>query len=132
MKFNCPPHENDKMIDFQFDRDIAVPANLEFKPYQVGLRDGVDICVLFTENIGDQTGADLAFLKYQPGAYVPGHVHIGFETVLVLQGKYIENGVEYHPGSFIVRAPGTCHSMASQEGCLILASRYKPVQQLTN
>lgn len=132
MNFPCPPQDNDTTIDFNFGRDIPVPEDFEFEPYQLGIREGVDICVLFSENVGDKTGADLAFLKYLPGAYVPGHVHIGYETVLVLQGQYIENGVEYRPGSFIVRAPGTCHSMASQEGCLILASRYKPAQQLPN
>ncbi len=132
MRFYNPPHENDKVFNFEFDKHIEIPKNLEFQPYQPGLREGVDICVLFNENTEEQTGADLAFLRYQPGAYVPGHVHIGYETVLVLQGQYIENGVEYRSGAFIVRSPGTCHSMASGEGCLILASRYKPVQQITS
>ncbi|MBQ4848364.1 cupin domain-containing protein [Pseudoalteromonas sp. MMG013] len=131
MKFNSPPELNDRIVKLGFSSDIAIPADIDFSPYQPGLREGVDIAVLFDETCANPEGADCAFLRYQAGAFVPGHVHMGYETVLVLQGDYIENGQTFSPGSFIVRAPGTCHSMASTNGCLILASRYKPVKQLT-
>ncbi|KZN34536.1 cupin domain-containing protein [Pseudoalteromonas luteoviolacea] len=131
MKFNSPPETNDRIVKLGFSSDIEISDEIEFSPYQRGLREGVDIAVLFDETKANPTGADCAFLRYEAGAYVPGHVHMGYETVLVLQGDYIENGQTFTPGSFIVRAPGTCHSMASENGCLILASRYKPVKQLT-
>lgn len=130
MRFTTPPEHNDFVIDFDFPTDIKLPETLEFVPYQKGLREGVDIAVIFDETKDNPKGPDLAFLRYQPGAYVPGHVHMGYEAVLVLQGDYIENGQTFTAGNYIVRAPGTCHSMASKNGCTILASRYIPVKQL--
>lgn len=129
-EFKVPPHLRDRELRLGFDSDIAIPDDLEFVPYQKGLRENVSIHVLFDETQNNTKGADMAFLKYEADAYIPGHVHMGFETVLVLQGEYIENGISYTPGQLIVRAPGTCHSMASKDGCLILASRYVPVKQL--
>lgn len=130
MKFSQPPEKNDTVLKLGIDSDIKIPDDLKFVPYQPGLREGVDIAVIFDETKDNPKGADMAFLRYEPGAYVPGHVHMGYESVFVLQGDYIENGVTFTPGSLVVRAPGTCHSMASNTGCVILASRYKPVKQL--
>ncbi|MFQ3245474.1 MAG: anti-sigma factor ChrR (cupin superfamily) [Arenicella sp.] len=131
MEFKSPPETNDRVHQLGFAQDIAIPDDLQFEPYQKGLRVGVDIAILFDETADNPNGADCAFLRYESDAFVPGHVHMGYETVLVLQGDYIENGQTYLPGTFIVRAPGTCHSMASKGGCIILASRYRPVKQLT-
>lgn len=130
MQFTVPPESKDVFLKLNFGNDINLPKELDFQPYQRGLREGVDIAVLFDETVNIPNGADMAFLRYEAGAYVPGHVHIGYESVLVLQGDYIENGNTFSPGSLIIRAPGTCHSMASKKGCVILASRYQPVQQL--
>ncbi|MGY3865252.1 cupin domain-containing protein [Aeromonas bivalvium] len=132
MEFIAPPESRDVVLKLGFDNDISLPTELAFQPYQRGLREGVDIAILFDETTHDPKGADMAFLRYEAGAYVPGHVHMGFESVLVLQGDYIENGQTFMPGSLIVRAPGTCHSMASKNGCVILASRYQPVKQLVD
>ncbi|MBL4670917.1 MAG: cupin domain-containing protein [Arenicella sp.] len=131
MEFKRPPETNDRVHQLGFGQEISIPDGLQFVPYQKGLRVGVDIAILFDETEENPNGADCAFIRYQPNAYVPGHVHMGYETVLVLQGDYIENGHTYLPGTFIVRAPGTCHSMSSKDGCIILASRYRPVKQLT-
>lgn len=129
MEFTVPPETRDVVLKLGVEGDIPLPDELNFVPYQLGLREGVSIAVLFDES--QRSGPDLAFLKYEPGAYVPGHVHMGFELVVVMQGDYIENGKVFHPGSLVLRAPGTCHSMASKEGCVILASRYQPVKQLS-
>lgn len=129
MEFKVPPEMKDIVLKLGVDHDIPLPTELEFVSYQPGLREGVSIAVLFDES--QNNGPDLAFLKYEPGAYVPGHVHIGFELVVVIQGDYIENGQTFTPGSLVLRSPGTCHSMASREGCVILASRYQPVMQLS-
>lgn len=128
MEFTVPPEMKDVVLKLGIDGDIPLPTELDFVPYQPGLREGVSIAVLFDES--HNYGPDLAFLKYEPGAYVPGHVHMGFELVVVIQGDYIENGRTFTPGSLVLRAPGTCHSMASKDGSVILASRYRPVKQL--
>lgn len=120
----------DLVMNISFGEDFELPEWIEFSTYQKGLRKNVEIAVLFDETVNDPHGADMAFIRYGPNAFVPKHLHTGYETVLVLKGDYIENNKTFLPGSFILRSPGTCHSMESKKGCLILASRYKPVKQL--
>ncbi|MGV1833001.1 cupin domain-containing protein [Agrobacterium vitis] len=110
--------------------DVTLP-DIEFAPYQPGLRENVLIHLLFDCTKEDPAGSDMALIKYLPGAFVPRHLHTGYEVVLVLQGEYVENDVLYKPGSLIVRAPGTTHEMRSDPGCVILAMRDTPVKQLT-
>lgn len=105
--------------------------DIEFQPYQPDLRRGVQIHVLFDNKPGDPKGSDAALIRYEPGAFTPRHLHMGYEMVFVLQGEYVENDITYLPGSLIVRAPGTTHEMRSNPGCTILAMRDIPVKQLT-
>ncbi len=110
--------------------EVVLP-NIEFAEYQPGLRKNVQIHLLFDNTKDDPTGSDAAIIRYLPGAFVPRHLHMGYEMVLVLQGEYVENDVPYGPGSLIIRAPGTTHEMRSAPGCTILAMRDVPVKQLT-
>jgi ChrR Cupin-like domain len=111
--------------------DVDIPENVEFTPYQPGLRKNVLIHLLFDNTADDPAGSDAAIIRYLPGAYVPRHLHVGYEMVLVLQGRYVENDILYQPGSLIIRAPGTTHEMRSDSGCTILAMRDIPVKQLS-
>lgn len=114
-----------------------------FRPYKSaqGAVEGVSCHALFNDpteaGFEDNKGADLAFLKYEiseemakndekPAAKL--HHHQGWETVLVMQGDYIENGASFAPGHLVVRAPGTHHEMTTCNGCVIFASRRMPVQ----
>lgn len=119
----------DKVLKLKLG-DVEIP-DIEFVEYQPGLRENVLIHLLFDNTKDDPKGSDAALIKYLPGAYVPRHLHIGYEMVLVLKGEYIENDVIYRPGSLLIRAPGTTHEMRSNEGCVILAMRDIPVKQLT-
>lgn len=120
---------NDREFKLGGFENITVPPELDFVPYQLEVRKDIDIHVIFSTLVENEQGPDLAILHYGPGAYVALHEHIGYEMVLVLTGDYIENGVTYLPGSLILRSPGTFHTMASRNGCQILASRYKKVKQ---
>jgi hypothetical protein len=111
--------------------DVHIPEHVEFTPYQPDLRKNVLIHLLFDNTIEDPAGSDAAIIRYLPGAYVPRHLHVGYEMVLVLQGEYVENDILYQPGSLIIRAPGTTHEMRSDNGCTILAMRDIPVRQLS-
>ena len=124
-------------VDFQGDKvikinigDVSLPV-LDFVEYQPGLRENVLIHLLFDNTKDDPAGSDAAIIRYLPGAFVPRHLHIGYEMVLVLQGNYVENDILYTPGHLIIRAPGTTHEMRSDIGCTILAMRDIPVKQLT-
>lgn len=119
----------DKVLKLKLGQ-VDLP-DIEFVPYQPGLRENVLIHILFDNTKEDPEGSDMALIKYLPGAYVPRHAHPGYEVVLVLQGEYVENDVLYSPGALIVRSPGSTHEMRSDVGCVILAMRDTPVRQLT-
>lgn len=110
--------------------EVTLP-DLEFDIYQPGLRENVLIYPLFDNTKIDPLGSDAALIQYKPGAFVPRHLHVGYEMVLVLQGEYVENDILYRPGSLIIRSPGSTHEMRSDIGCTILAVRDIPVKQLT-
>ena len=76
----------------------------------------------------DENGPSAALLKYDPGATVPEHEHVGYEHILVLQGSQIdENGV-HSVGELTVNPPGTRHSVASPHGCIVYAVWERPVR----
>ncbi|MBO3462206.1 cupin domain-containing protein [Aetokthonos hydrillicola Thurmond2011] len=120
---------NDRVFKLSGMENVSLPTDLEFVPYQLDVRKGVEIHTIFSLVDQDPQGPDAAILKYEPGAFVALHEHIGYEMVLVLTGDYIENGVTFLPGSLILRSPGTFHTMASINGCTILATRYIKVKQ---
>lgn len=87
-------------------------------------RDGVDICRLETGE------AELALLRYQPGASVPRHLHQGLETILVLEGSQSDESGLYRTGDLVVNPEGSIHSVQSEEGCVVLIQWAKPVKIL--
>jgi anti-sigma factor ChrR (cupin superfamily) len=88
------------------------------------LRPGVDILYLYRD---DASGSSCALLKYQPGAEVPRHEHMGFEHVYVLSGEQSDDRGTYGKGSFVINPPGTGHRVWSHPGCLVLIVWQKPV-----
>ena len=72
----------------------------------------------------------VALLKYEAGASVPRHLHVGLETILVLEGSQSDETGRYTTGSFIVNAPGSEHSVWSEDGCVVLIQWDRPVQIL--
>ncbi|MGD9648893.1 MAG: cupin domain-containing protein [Pirellulales bacterium] len=74
------------------------------------------------------TGAAAVLLRYEPGARVALHEHLGFEHMLVLAGdQYDEDGV-YPQGSFTIHPPGSQHSPGSHGGCVALLIYEKGVR----
>ncbi|WP_026784456.1 cupin domain-containing protein [Pleomorphomonas koreensis] len=93
---------------------------LAFEPF----RQGVDIHWIH-RFAADAPG--VALLRYQPGASVPRHRHAGLETILVLDGEQSDEAGDYGPGSFIVNAEGSQHSVWSRPGCVVLIQWQTPV-----
>ena len=79
---------------------------------------GVHVHWLYRD--GDQ-GPAAAFIRFEPGGRVPLHEHRGFEHILVLQGSQTDENGRLQVGGLKVHAPGTRHSIFSEEGCLVLA-----------
>jgi anti-sigma factor ChrR (cupin superfamily) len=92
-------------------------ASLRDEPGWEPLRPGVDIRRLYQEA---ESGAAAALLRYQPGAAVPHHEHLGHEHVLVLAGAQSDERGHYPAGTFVVNRPASAHRVASAEGCVVL------------
>lgn len=87
-------------------------------------RPGIEIYRLYGDGNG---GAAAALLRYQPGASVPEHDHLGFEHIFVLSGSQSDCNGEHQRGTLVINPPGTHHNVVSQSGCIVLAIWEKPV-----
>ncbi|MFH7242960.1 MAG: cupin domain-containing protein [Spirulina sp.] len=97
------------------------PDRIPWQPF----RPGVEIHPLCQ---GKDTPAQLALLRYQPGASVPRHHHPGFEHILVLWGAQEDDRGRYSAGTLTINPPGSSHRVASPEGCIVLIGWEKPVE----
>lgn len=86
--------------------------------------EGVEIAWL--SNQGEEGGT--ALLRYAPGATVPRHLHVGLETIVVLDGVQCDDRGAYPAGTVITNPPGYEHRVWTDEGCTILICWNKPVQ----
>ncbi len=78
---------------------------------------------------GDGTvGPSAVLLRYQPGARVAEHEHVGYEHMFVLEGSQFDEHGSYPEGTFVVHPPGTRHSPGSEDGCVALLIYEKPVR----
>lgn len=93
---------------------------LSWQPF----RDGIEIYELY----GDRTqGAAAALLRYQPGAKVPSHEHLGFEHIFVLDGMQRDQKGSYPRGTFVINPPQSHHNVSSPEGCIALVIWERPI-----
>ena len=67
-----------------------------------------------------QGGPAAALLRYEPGAGVPRHEHLGHEHVLILQGSQSDERGRYPCGTLVVNKPGSSHKVTSEDGCVVL------------
>ncbi len=88
-------------------------------------RPGVMAHWLYKEPDG---GPAAVLLRYEPGARVPEHEHVGYEHIYVLQGDQFDERGTYPAGSFIINPPGTRHSPGSKSGCVALLIYEKAVK----
>lgn len=73
-------------------------------------------------------GPSAVLLRYEPGARVAEHEHVGYEQMLVLDGDQFDEHGTYPAGTFVVNPPGTRHSPGSTGGCVALLIYEKPVR----
>lgn len=100
---------------------LATLREVDWQPF----RSGVTAHWFYHEPDG---GASAVLLRYEPGARVAEHEHVGYEHMLVIEGdEYDEHG-EYPAGSFVINPPGTRHSPGSHGGCIALLIYEKAVR----
>ena len=79
-------------------------------------RPGVHWKVLWEE--GDRKAV---LMRYDPGATIPRHRHLGDEQIFVLEGSVSDDAGTCARGGYARRPPGCVHSVSSGEGALVLA-----------
>lgn len=98
------------------------PERFSWQPF----RPGVEIYHLYGD--GQQGGSAAALLKYEPGASVPEHEHTGYEHIIVLSGAQQDHQGTHTSGTLVINPPGSGHTVASDEGCIVLIIWEKPVR----
>lgn len=78
---------------------------------------GFHIVTLF-EN--PSTGESTVLMKVEPGASAGSHSHELFEEIYVLDGEFSDEERTYMRGQYCVRSPGTLHTAASENGCIVM------------
>jgi quercetin dioxygenase-like cupin family protein len=79
---------------------------------------GVDRRMLYRE--GDEVARATSIVRYAPGSAFPAHAHPGGEEILVLEGTFQDEHGDYPQGSYFRNPPGTSHSPAAADGCIII------------
>ncbi len=121
-----------------FERIVLSGLFGEFSPLDHGhfvpFRPGVEILPLYGMDSSGPKKSDsspsAAFLRYEPGASVPTHQHLGYEHIFVLRGSQRDAYGVYTRGSCVMSPPGSRHSVSSDDGCLVLAIWNRPVEIL--
>jgi anti-sigma factor ChrR (cupin superfamily) len=75
-----------------------------------------------TLSVDEATGGMAVLTHIDSGASIPAHWHTNAdETVYVLEGDFVEDGISYGPGTFFVGKAGTTHiPHASKNGCVVI------------
>jgi anti-sigma factor ChrR (cupin superfamily) len=90
-------------------------------------RPGVSWKVLWE----DPAGAARALLvRYEPGATIPRHRHLGDEQIFVLEGSLSDETGTCSAGNYARRPPGLVHTVTSPTGALVLAFTTGPTEPL--
>ena len=79
-------------------------------------RPGVHWKILWEE--GDRRAM---LVRYDPGATIPRHRHLGDEQIFVLEGSVSDDTGTCTAGNYARRPPGCVHSVTSRDGALVLA-----------
>lgn len=93
----------------------------EWQPF----RPGVTAHWLYKE---DGAGPAAVLLRYEAGARVALHEHVGYEHLYVIEGDQYDEYGSYPAGSLVINPPGTRHSPGSKGGCVALLIYEKAVR----
>ena len=97
----------------------GVPASLYVtaadRPWQER-RPGVHWRILWEE--GDRKAV---LMRYEPGATIPRHRHLGDEQIFILDGSVSDDTGTCTRGNYARRPPGCVHTVTSRDGALVLA-----------
>jgi anti-sigma factor ChrR (cupin superfamily) len=70
--------------------------------------------VLYEEPSGRRT----ILTRFEPGAKLPRHRHVGLEQTFILEGSLVDDDGECTAGNFVWRRAGSVHRAWSPNGCI--------------
>src|SRR5665213_2522753 len=100
--------------------DVAHAAAMPWVPSPT---PGVERRMLF--RIGGEKARATSIVRYAPDSHFPAHDHPGGEEILVLDGVFQDESGDYPAGSYMRNPPGTRHTPASRQGCLIFVKLWQ-------
>jgi anti-sigma factor ChrR (cupin superfamily) len=105
------------------DFSARAVAHAAAMPWVPSPTPGVERGMLF--RIGDEKARASSLVRYAPGTVFPAHGHPGGEEILVLDGVFQDESGDYPAGSYMRNPPGTHHTPASAQGCLIFVKLWQ-------
>ncbi len=87
--------------------------------------DGVEVYPLC---VAEDGRLKAAFMRNEPGAVVPEHLHQGYEYILLLSGSESDAKNTYHAGDFIANPPNSSHQVTTGTGNMVLIIWEAPIQ----
>jgi len=66
------------------------------------------------------SGRRTTLTRFDPGARLPRHRHVGLEQSFVLEGSLVDEDGTCTAGNFVWRRPGSVHEAWSPDGCVVL------------
>jgi len=101
---------------------VSLFVNADQLPW-VERRPGVSWKLLWEE--GDRKAI---LIRYEAGATIPRHRHIGDEQIFVLQGSVADDTGVCTAGNYARRPPGCVHTVVSPNGALVFAVLSGPTE----
>lgn len=95
-------------------RAIVTPDDYQWIPSP---QPGVERVML--DRIGREQARATSLVRYAPGSKFPAHSHPGGEEILVLDGIFTENGVDYPAGWYLRSPDGSSPQPSSRDGTTI-------------
>jgi anti-sigma factor ChrR (cupin superfamily) len=76
----------------------------------------------------DEEGRKAILMRYEPGAVIPRHRHVGDEQIYVLEGSVADDTGVCTAGNYARRPPGCVHTVTSPTGALVIAITSGPTE----
>jgi anti-sigma factor ChrR (cupin superfamily) len=75
-------------------------------------------------------GRTVAFTRFEPGAVLPPHRHVGDELVFVVEGTVEDEAGALRPGVLGYRPPGCAHTVSTPNGATVIGFLWGGVEPI--
>lgn len=103
------------LINADFSRPVILAPH-QYR-WVASPQGGVERIML--DRIGAEQARATSIVRYAPESFFPPHRHPGGEEILVLDGTFSEDGVDYPAGWYLRNPPGSSHRPSSGAGAVI-------------